>query len=430
MERALPSRRAAPGVSAASQPNVLVVCVDCLRADHVQESYADTPFLDALGNRGLAATDMYAAATTTSPCVAGLLTGTHAERHGVLSLDVGPLDEGVVTFAERFAAAGYHTEALVTGPLVAATGLDRGFDRYRYREPDESLFSDWRETARERLAALPEPFAAYLHLWEVHEDVHVPSAHDDPAYGATRYARALAALDRELEALLAVLPEDTLLVVTGDHGESITNRDSPLRLAVKATRDAVRYYGGVDTRPAVRRLNRRLADRGAGVPDHYLENGHGENAFDYAAHVPFLLAGPGVDPATVDATTRQIDVLPTLFAAADVAFDPETLDGAAFVPPDDVDDRPAYVRACGESLKRRANWARAVRHDGRKYVEYPDRDWPASLYDLTADPAELDPVVDPAPDRVAHLRRAFPEADLGAGERLDVDERLRLLGYR
>ena len=180
-------------------------------------------------------------------------------------------------------------------------------------------------------------------------------------------------------------------------------------------------------RSASRRLHRR-----ADGPDHFLENGHGENAFDYAAHVPFVLAGPGVEPATVDATTRQVDVLPTLLSAADVGThaDLADVDGASFHPPADVEARPAYIRACGESLRQRDNWARAVRHDGEKYVEYPDRDWPASLYDLEADPAELDPVVDPDPERVAHLRRQFPDAALGDGERLDVDERLRLLGYR
>ena len=411
------------------RPNVLVVCVDCLRQDHVAGPAADTPFLDSLRESALTATEMYAAATTTSPCVASLLTGTDAERHGILSLDVGPLADDVPTFAGRFGDAGYHTAALVTGPLVAETGLGRGFDDYRYREPEASLFGPWRETARDRLAALPEPFAAYLHLWELHEDVHVPPAFDEPRYGETPYARALSALDRELEALLEALPDGTLVAVHGDHGESITNRHSPLRLGLKSLRDALKYYGGVDTRGPVRRLNRALADRGADVADHYLENGHGENVFDFAANVPFLLSGPGVEPATVDATTRQVDVLPTLLSAADVDA-PDGLDGASLLPPGAVDDRPAYVRACGASMRRRANWARAVRADGRKYVEYPDRAWPATLYDLEADPGELDPVVDPDPERVAALRRRFPDAELGEGDRLDVDDRLRALGYR
>ncbi|MFB6152173.1 MAG: sulfatase [Haloarculaceae archaeon] len=409
-------------------PNLVVVCVDCLREDHLAEPLADTPYFDSLRERGLAATDLHATATTTSPCVASLLTGTYSERHGIQSLDVGRLSDDVRSFAERFGAAGYHTEALVAGPLVEETGLQRGFDAYRYRETDESLFGDWRDRARDRLASLPEPFAAYVHLWEIHEDVRVPPEFDDPDYGETPYARALAAVDRAIEEVLSAVPDDTVLAVHGDHGESITNRYSPVRLGIKSLRDAVRYFGGVDTRETVRRLNRSLADRGPDVPDHYVENGHGENVFDFVTNVPFVLAGPGVPDDELAAQTRQVDVLPTLLDACGVEYEPEALDGESLLPPGDVSDRPAYLRACGASLHRRKNWARAVRADGYKYVEYPDRAWDYELYDLAADPLELDPVEDD--DRADALRRHFPEAGLGEGERLDIEDRLRDLGYR
>jgi arylsulfatase A-like enzyme len=410
-------------------PNLLVVCVDCLREDHLAGATADTPFLDDLRERGLVATDLFATATTTSPCVASLLTGTYSERNGVQSLSTGRLSEDVDSLPERFGAAGYHTEALVTGPLVEETGLQRGFDAYRYREPEESLFRNgWADRARRRIADLPEPFAAYVHLWELHEDVHVPPAFDTPEYGETPYARALSALDRKLEALVECVPEDTLVAVHGDHGESITNRASPLRLLVKSLRDGLRYYGGVDTRERVRRLNRRWAHKGADVPDHYLENGHGENVFDFVSNVPFVLAGPGVDAATVDAQVRQIDVLPTLLSACGLDYDPASVDGASLLPADEVTERPAYMRACGASLHGRRNWAKAIRAEGAKYVEYPDRDWGPELYDLEADPLELHPVDDP--DLADRLRRRFPDREMDEAEQLDVEERLEALGYR
>lgn len=414
--------------TAETGPNLLVVCVDCLREDHLAGPAADTPFLDDLRERGLAATDLFATTTTTSPCVASILTGTYSERNGIQALDTGRLSQDVEPFAERFGAAGYHTEALVTGPLVEETGLHRGFDAYRYRESEASLFGEWFGTVRNRLAALPEPFAAYLHLWELHEDIQVPAAFDDPEYGATPYARALSALDRRLETVVAAVPNDTLVAVHGDHGESITRRSSVVRLGLKSLRDAFRYYGGVDTRGLVRWLNRALADRGADIPDHYLENGHGENVFDFVTNVPFLVTGPGIAPATVDAQTRQVDVLPTLLDACDVDADSAEFDGQSLLPPEAVTDRPAYIRACGASLHRRENWARAIRANGTKYVEYPERDWDPELYDLDEAPLELAPVENA--DLARTCRTHFPKATLNGGEHLDIERRLEQLGYR
>ena len=409
-----------------SKPNLLVLCVDCLREDCLASRASDTPFLDDLRSAGLACEQLFATATTTTPAVASLLTGSYSERNGVHSLQYGRLDPDVPTLPEILGEGGWHTEALVTGPLVDETGLDRGFAVYRHRTEDESLFGDWSTTARDRLASLPEPFAAFVHSWELHEDVDVPTEYDEPAYGDTDYTRALSALDRELRDLIGTVPENTLVAVHGDHGESITHRHNPLRLLGKSVRDALRYYGGIDTRSVVGRVNRALNGLGPDIDDHFLENGHGENVYDFTTNVPFLLAGPGIDPTTITAQTRQVDVLPTLLTALDVDFEGE-IDGEPLLPADDVTDRPAYLRACGASLHRRRNWAHAIRHDGAKYVEYPDRAWSAECYDLDADPQELVPI---ETDRLAsRLQRRLPTDELDDAERLHIDDRLRDLGY-
>lgn len=405
------------------RPNLLLVVVDCLREDLLRSDRTRTPFLDSLREDGLSCSDMYASTTTTTPAVASLLTGSYAERNGIYSLQRGRLADDVAPLAALL-PDDYHAEGLATGPLVPETGLDRGFDAYDCRPEEASLFTDWRETALDRLAGLPEPFFAFVHLWELHEDIHVPPAYDDPAYGETPYERALSALDAEVRALVETTPEDTLVAVVGDHGESITHRHSVVRLLAKSTRDALRYYGGLDTRDAVGRLNRALADRGPAISDHYIENGHGENVYDFTTNVPFLLHGPDVDPVTVDAQVRQIDVLPTILSALGVEAD---TDGEAIGP--DADDRVAYMRACGASLHGERNWARAVRHDGAKLVTYPDRDWSAELYDLETDPDEHRRVDDP--EREAELRRLLPErgTDPTDVETIAVEDRLEDLGY-
>lgn len=410
-------------------PNLLVVCVDCLREDFLVADRTDTPFLDDLRADGLDCRNLFSTTTTTTPAVASLLTGTYSERNGVLSLRHGSLSADVDPLAAVVGDAGYHTEGLVTGPLLPETGLDRGFDRYSHRPEDDDLFGAWRETALGRLDALPEPFGAFVHLWELHEDIDVPAAYDSEAYGETPYGRALSALDRELEAVVDAVPENTVVALVGDHGESVTRRNSPIRLLVKSVRDALRYYGGVDTRDVVERLNRALADRGPDVADHYIENGHGENVYDFTTNVPFVLAGPTVESATVEAQVRQVDVLPSLLDHLGLDA-PTPVDGTPIRPADGVEDRAAYLRACGASLHRERNWARGVRMDDAKYVEYPERDWAPELYDLDANPRELTRVHDP--ETAADLRDHLPERGESPAdaERLDIDDHLEALGYR
>ena len=427
-----------------SCPNLLFVCVDCLRGDFVGTDHADTPFIDGLVDRGTHYTDLYSTTTTTTPAVTSFMTGTYSERNGVFSLEEARLNDGVSTLAEHLSAAGYDTHALVTGPIVSETGLDRGFDTYEYRDRREELVGEWYDHAEATLDDLAggAPFFLYVHLWEIHTPVRVPPAFDDPQYGEYPYARTLAALDRSLARLCDGLPENTVVALHGDHGEAIAYRDSYLHKALKLLRTGVRYGLGIDTRAIERRLKRRF-DRHPPIHDHFLEDAHGENVFDFTTNVPFVLAGPRIQSATVDTQVRQVDVMPTLLDA--VSVDRETLfntaeatadggvrdlpiDGESLLPPAAVSDRDAYMRACGKALLSESNWQRAIRANGWKYVEYSNRDWDWELYDLDSDPRELNPVGN---ERVAgRMQQRLPEEGMRDGETLEIDGLLKDLGYK
>lgn len=406
--------------------NVLFVCVDCLRGDFVDSPHADTPFLDRLVEGGTQFDSMYATATTTTPAVASFLTGRFSEHNGVNSLRDVELAAEATTLATRLSEAGYHTRAMVTGPLVEDTGLDRGFDEYEYREDDEGVFSPWFDGAVERIGSLPEPYFCYLHLWEIHHPIEVPAEFDDSRYGDTEYARGLAAVDRKLATLAEHTPEETVLVLHGDHGESISTRSNPVAKGLKAIRDKLRFGYGLDTR-RVERLVNRVRSGHAPYPDHYLEDGHGQAVREFTANVPFVVGGVG-DGETVSERVRQVDVYPTFLDLLDVPFDEDRIDGRSLLPAGEVTDRDAYTRGCGESLRGQENWIRSVRTENHRYVEYPDRDWESECYDLTADPDELDPLPESAYDEAA-FRQRFVTAELQESARLDIDDRLRDLGY-
>ena len=409
-------------------PNLLFLCIDCLRGDVVDDGWGETPFLDSFVAGGRSYVNCFASATTTTPCVASFMTGQYAEANGVRSLREARLAPGVSTLAERLSEVGYDTAAMVTGPLVAETDLDRGFDEYRYRENTESIFGDWEPNALDADDS-DDPFFCYLHLWELHEPITVPTAFDGEEYGRWPYERALSALDPYLERLVERLPENTVVALCGDHGESITWRHNPVRRVAKALRDKVRYEFGVDTRAAERGLD-RLAETVAPAPirDRFVENGHGETVFDPVANVPFVLSGPGIEPGRETAVSRQVDLFPTLIDALGLDT-PTEIDGESLLK-EPLDDREAYIRACGAALRGKENWVRALRTSEKKYVEYPNCEWEPEYYDLAADPAERAPVDDPDPERLRALARRLPGTEGVDSERLAIDDRLRALGYR
>src|SRR5262245_45112513 len=211
------------------QPNILFLLIDCLRADAIvgSDRGAQTPTLDRLVRNGVACTQAVSSASSTTPCVASLLTGTYSFVHGIRSIFGLKMSARVSSLAEAFQVHGYQTVAEVSGPLFPETGLDRGFDAYHFREGSAYLSTTWGADLRRRLrtAEFRSPWFLFLHLWELHHHRHILPEFGSHTYGRNRYERALSSLDPELATLLAVLPPGTLIIVHGDHGERIVKTD-------------------------------------------------------------------------------------------------------------------------------------------------------------------------------------------------------------
>ena len=129
-----------PSPSASLRPNILLVSIDSLRADHLG-SYGyrrnTSPNIDALAAEGVRFSTAIAPAPWTLPSHLTMLTGRHPAAHGVIS-EHQKLAEGIPTLAEVLHREGYATAAFVAGPYVSGHfGFDRGFDLY-----DETLVAD------------------------------------------------------------------------------------------------------------------------------------------------------------------------------------------------------------------------------------------------------------------------------------------------
>lgn len=402
-----------------TRPNVLVLLVDCMRADALGGRGVATPTLDALAARGTRFTQAIASASSTTPCVATMLTGLYSPRHGVRAIGGRPLRPDVATLPALLGAAGYHTVAEVTGPLLPENGLDRGFAEYHCRPATEYLSDPWGAALLRRLRArdLPEPWFLFLHVWELHTPRKVLAPFMGRRVGRNRYDRALASLDATLTPFLEALTADTIVVVHGDHGERL----------IESTLE-YRWY----------RLWRDLL----GASRTRKREGHETDVYEVLIRVPLVIVAPGRLPAggEVDQLVRQVDLTPTLLELTGVAA-PQALDGVSLLPgvAGAALGLEAFVEAFGRvrgtPRDRRAGW----RTSRWKYIVAPNApDISAELYDLVADPRERRNVAIRHPEvarelggRIAAVERtaAGEVAALSDDEQATIERRLRELGY-
>ena len=310
------------------RPDVLLLVVDTLRADHLScygYRRATSPALDAWARGGTLYERAYAPASWTLPSMAMLMTGQlRSDNSG----DLGPLE---ITLAERLRDAGYATQAVVSNPLLdAKKGYTRGFDGYQLVPAGKQRrLNGWSagEVVERGLAALDgvasdRPWFLFLMLFDPH-DPYEPEGgarfepFDEPERRQA-FAAALPAAERSLltdadyrgiEARIALYDSEIrvvdgalerlfgqlalarpqrepLVVLTSDHGEGLWQR---ARLA------------GEQDKP------------GAFFPALYFD--HGVMLYEEQIHVPLILRGPGV-PAVrrVAAPVSTLDVAATLEA--------------------------------------------------------------------------------------------------------------------
>ena len=392
----------------ATRPNVLLVTIDTLRADHVGcygHAGAATPTLDGLAARGVRFPTAVAHVPLTGPSHACLLTGLTPLGHGFRDNGGFALPAAVKTAAEDFRQAGYRTAAFVSGfPLDRRFGFDRGFDTYddrlhkgndRRRTPYVERFAD--ATTDAVLRWLPAAGGAPFFLWVHYYDPHAP--YEPPGDLAERFRAApydgeIAFVDREIGRLLRGLEEKgalarTVVLATADHGES-------------------------------------LGEHGEGT--------HGLFVYNATLTVPWIVAGPGIAAGRVpDTVARGIDVLPTLLEYSGLPI-PPSIEGRSLRPAlegREMSDAPAYA----ETLypEREFGWAplHALRTAHFKFIEAPRPE----LYDLTADANETTNRLGKQGAQAEELRHklalALSRPAPAAAAQVDSEtaERLKALGY-
>jgi len=125
-----------PAQSHPARPDVYLVTIDTLRADHVHcygDDQIQTPALDSLCRDGIKFAEAFTPSPITNTSHTSILTGLLPSVHGVTDFGI-PLAAKFPTWAELLAQSGYQTAAFIGAVILdthsLAPGLDRGFHYY------------------------------------------------------------------------------------------------------------------------------------------------------------------------------------------------------------------------------------------------------------------------------------------------------------
>lgn len=432
----------AAAAGSAGPPNVLLLVVDTLRADHLSSygyARATSPEIDALAARGVRFDRHRAQAPCTFPSVNSLLTSRPVEAFFGQPQGDMSIPAGVTSLAELLHAAGYVTAAFSASPIVRKNptnfnqtgGYDRGFDLF----DDDCLWGDARCVNDRALAALArhdtgEPVFLYLHYMDPHGP-YVTHRKGERRFTRPGAGRGLAPEVRAGEPHAAA--------ARIDRGEPAGIDAADIAHWIDLYDDEIAF---VDARigeliAAVEKAANLQPARGTIVvlaADHgesFLEHGtlaHCRSLYDAEIRTPLVLAGPGLPRGEVrQALSENLDIVPTILDLAGVRLAPDAFAGRSL--------RPAIAgRSAGPPRLQTsafAGWRAAF--DGRHKLLVNETREELRLFDLDRDPGETVDLA--ASDRrtAAALRRALaaqsptPAAALEAAR--ETERQLRALGY-
>ena len=437
-----------------SKPNILLITIESIRADHVGCYGYDrpvTPHIDALARQATRYSRAYSVTSWTLTSHASMFTGLYPTAHQVL----GPTDrlgDAYITIAEFLAPVGYQRAAVVSGPYLSRKhNLNQGFGVY----VDSPITPGGDKAAAEDITnakveaavndflrhqrSTSRPFFLFVYVWDPHYDYIPPPPFDrrfvpesaEPIdvtnyeiggvvteeatseqmdYVIAQYDGEIACTDAMLGRFWATLQElglwdSTAILLTADHGESFFEHGT---------------------------------------------KGHKNDLYVESLHVPLIVKAPNQKTARVDdRLVNLIDLHPTILELAGVDPGPTIHGRSLLADPRSASD-PVYFeletswyftrRTTGEKYKKSQHW-RAVLSGGRKLI-HQEEDGRWEFYDLAADPAEQSPLAATGGEGQQRLRALLADwrmsmkavaATYEAGGEADLSpddvKRLRGLGY-
>jgi len=439
------------GKSRMDLPNIILISLDTLRADHLHcYGYEKeiSPAIDAMAAGGVLFEKAYAQSAWTLPSHVSMFTSLYPSSHGVTTRK-RKIPENMNLLSEILKTRDYRTASFNGSLFVSAKfGFDKGFDLYEeipIRKGDVATICNrmlsWIEENHQ------DPFFIFFHTYEIHRPFSPPDPYKEAYVPSEPFARQTASrivlkvLEEEpltleevgfLKALRFCRENETVfnwIKASEDHGDTLSDREIKMKLVdILATEYEMEDDVLADWREnktgspvytyllenydaeiiftdhqisRLMDLLRRLelqektlivltSDHGEEFSEHG-GLGHGKTCYNEVIQVPLIFYFPGCLPAGTRIRTNAalIDLPPTILEVAGIDI-PEAYQGISLLP---LIEKPREIQRLifSENMQEGATYWPVVVIDGDWKFHYDQKNnRPGELYHLGLDPGEVD----------------------------------------
>jgi len=403
-----------PPIRKQEKLNVILIVVDALRANHLgcYGYKRDTsPNIDRLAKEGVLFTSTFSQGGATRIAVPSLFTSLYPSVHKVYTIQ-DKLPNEFITLVEVLKEYNYITAGFSAMPFLKKDyNLNQGFsfyvDKYFYTSNTSKHTQHDSLVTQNVLGWLDNhskiPFFIYIHYVGAHGPYLAPSPFDrifwkqDVNEEMKNFVKRFYASPKRHPLLEGMWPDKHMFdYIISQYDGRIAHIDDLIKTLLKE-------LGRLDL--SKNTLVILTSDHG----EEFLDHGsyfHENSLYDELIHVPLIMRLPGVVPQgkVIPNLVRHIDIMPTILDILDIPYN-NPMQGVSLLPLIKGESTPKLeVFSEGHPGGRHLKGIRTERYKFVEVYTFPTNTYSYELYDLEADPKELNNLVKKRPQEAELLK--------------------------
>lgn len=480
----------------ADTPNILLLIIDGFRADRCfgKKKTSITPNLDRILKEGTYFMEHVSAAPVTIPSMSSIITSLYPFRSVTEDNTLFNLNPNVENYITKLREIGYNAYATVPESVALSripSLFVEGVESFPHTMTSYNGLGE-QIIKKIKLGNLQGPWIYYVHLYDLYVgstfDIPEGESHKiltDKKFGANKYERILSAMDLWIGKIIdSIDKENTILILSGDHGTDMGDYDDeleswfkksyktrtepktglPLKIGLKLGQKSPRFLKQIR-----RKISKKITDKrfNSTLHDYVLPERKKidqmkispykkrvlknsiytvSQVYDDRFRVPLFFMGFNVPKNKIITTqSRSIDIFPTITDIGNIAINLKQVDGKSLhklMIDETVSEEPALLVSARNSPKMLSDNTIAVRTSAYKY--FRDRHNSIEnvhLYDLKNDILEEENIAENNPKIIKEMEEILVNIQNETGfsyskgknltdqENKEVEAELRKLGY-